>query len=212
MFTGIVEETGRVAGLDRAGSGARIEVAASAVLEDLGVGGSVAVNGCCLTAVAVNRASFAAELSPETLARTNLGSLRRGSAVNLERPLLPTGRLSGHFVLGHVDGTGEVLALDQVGGGNWWLSVRVPDGLLKFLVYKGSVAVDGISLTIASLEGSAMGIAIIPHTYQVTALPEVSVGSAVNLECDMLAKHVHRLLKAGFLGEREQPVSSSAPR
>ncbi len=212
MFTGIVEETGRVADLERTGSGARIAVAASAVVEDLEVGGSVAVNGCCLTAVAVSGASFAAELSPETLARTNLGGLRRGSTVNLERPLLPTGRLSGHFVLGHVDGTGEVLAMDEVGDGNWWLSVRVPDDLLKFLVYKGSVAVDGISLTIASLEGSAMGVAIIPHTYQVTRLREARAGSAVNLECDMLAKHVHRLLKAGFLGEGDQRVSSSALR
>ena len=197
MFTGIVEETGRVAKLDRAAAGARLVVEASAVLEDLERGGSIAVNGCCLTAVAQNEGEFAADLSPETLARTNLGDLQAGSVVNLERPLRPTDRLSGHFVLGHVDGTGEVLSLELVGGGNWWLGIRVPEDLVRLLVYKGSVAVDGISLTVASVEGSAIGIAIIPHTYEVTTLKAVRVGSAVNIECDMLAKHVQRLLASG---------------
>lgn len=204
MFTGIVEETGEVSEMSRSASGARLVVAAKTVLADLKIGGSIAVNGCCLTAVERSDRTFAADLSPETLERTNLGGLHRRSPVNLERPLQPTGRLSGHFVLGHVDGTGEVLALDRVGDGNWWLSVRVPDDLLKFLVYKGSVAVDGISLTVASLEGEAMGIAIIPHTYEVTALPSLRAGSPVNLECDMLAKHVHRLLEAGVAMQAEE--------
>ena len=197
MFTGIVEETGEVLRMARSDAGARLLVAARKVLGDLELGGSIAVNGCCVTAVEVDDGAFAADLSPETLEKTNLGALRNGSPVNLERPLQPTGRLSGHFVLGHVDGTGSVRALDTVGDGNWWLSVHVPGNLLKFLVYKGSVAVDGISLTIASLKGLTMGVAIIPHTYKVTTLSSLRVGSPVNLECDMLAKHVHRLLTSG---------------
>lgn len=197
MFTGIIEETGTVSKMVLSDAGARLEVRASAVLSDLERGGSIAVNGCCLTAVEIDRDSFAADLSPETLARTSLGQLATGSLVNLERPLMPTSRLSGHFVLGHVDGTGAVKALEPVGDGNWWLSISVPEDLLKFLVYKGSVAIDGISLTIASLEGPAVGIAIIPHTYEVTTLRRLRTGDPVNVECDVLAKHVHRLLAAG---------------
>ena len=155
------------------------------------------MNGCCLTAVRIDDGSFASDLSPETLDKTNLGKLAPGSTVNLERPLLPTSRISGHFVLGHVDGKGTVESLEPIGDGNWWLSVSAPAELLKFLVYKGSIAVDGISLTIASLEDSIIGVAVIPHTYEVTALSNVRAGSEVNLECDMLAKHVHRLLAAG---------------
>lgn len=200
MFTGIVEETGAVLELAHSSAGARMVVAAREVVADLSSGGSIAVNGCCLTAVDFDERGFSADLSPETLARTNLGALGAGSLVNLERPLLPTSRLSGHFVLGHVDGTGEVLGLDDVGDGNWWLSVRVPQDLLQFLVYKGSIAIDGISLTIASLDEDVLGCAIIPHTYEVTTLRATRVGASVNLECDMLAKHVHRLLATGSPG------------
>ncbi len=196
MFTGIIEETGSVLDMARSEAGGRLVIGASEVLGDLAPGGSIAVNGCCLTAVEVSPDSFSADLSPETLARTNLGGLGADALVNLERPLLPTSRLSGHFVLGHVDGIGAVTALDSVGEGNWWLSVSVPSDLVKFLVYKGSVAIDGISLTIATLEGASVGIAIIPHTYEVTALRSLRVGGAVNLECDILAKHIHRLLAA----------------
>lgn len=194
MFTGIIEETGEVREMRRSVAGARLIVAASDVLTDLALGGSVAVNGCCLTAVSRSSREFATDLSPETLSKTNLGDLRPGSAVNLERPLLPTERLSGHFVLGHVDGTGRVEALDPVGDGNWWLRVRVPDDLAPLLVYKGSVAVDGVSLTVAALDESVMGIAIIPHTYEATSLRSASPGDAVNIECDVIAKHVQRLL------------------
>lgn len=197
MFTGIIEETGSVLEMRRSVAGARLVVAASEVLTDLALGGSVSVNGCCLTAVSRDSGGFAADLSPETLAKTNLGDLEPGSTVNLERPLLPTGRLSGHFVLGHVDGTGRVEELDPVGDGNWWLRVRVPDALAPLLVYKGSVAVDGVSLTVASLQESVMGIAIIPHTYEATSLKSTKPGDAVNIECDVLAKHVQRLLALG---------------
>lgn len=197
MFTGIIEETGAVLEMRRSVAGARLTVAASEVLTDLALGGSVAVNGCCLTAVSRNSREFAADLSPETLSKTNLGGLGPGSTVNLERPLLPSDRLSGHFVLGHVDGTGRIEALDPVGDGNWWLKVRVPDDLAPLLVYKGSVAVDGVSLTVAALDKSVMGIAIIPHTYEATAFRSAHPGDAVNIECDMLAKHVQRLLATG---------------
>ena len=195
MFTGIVEETGTVAALRRQEAGARVTVRAEKVLDDLEIGGSIAVNGCCLTAVKIEAQTFAADLSPETLQRTNLGGLRAGSRVNLERPLLPSSRLSGHFVQGHVDGTGELVSLDAVGGGNRLLKIRVPEELLKFFVFKGSIAVDGISLTIAALEGGIAGIAVIPHTYRETSLSALKPGARVNLECDMIAKHVERLLQ-----------------
>ncbi len=195
MFTGIIEETGTVAAFRRRTAGARIAVRADKALDGLKLGGSIAVNGCCLTAVEIEAQTFAAELSPETLQRTNLGGLREGSKVNLERPLLPSDRLSGHFVQGHVDGTGELVALDAAGGGNWLLTIRAPTELLKFFVFKGSIAVDGISLTIASLEGDTIGIAVIPHTYRQTALSALQPGARVNLECDMIAKHVERLLQ-----------------
>jgi riboflavin synthase len=143
--------------------------------------------------------SFSADLSPETLERTNLGALRPGAVVNLERPLAPTGRLSGHFVQGHVDGVGEFVSLESVGDGNWWLRVRAPRELLRYFVFKGSIAIDGISLTLASVEGDVIGVAIIPHTYQATTLGKLATGSTVNLECDVIAKHVERLLQAMHL-------------
>src|SRR5580698_2732975 len=148
MFTGIIEELGTVAAC-----GTRLLVNCSTVLADAHEGSSIAVNGVCLTALDLTRDSFSEELAPETLARTNLGDLRAGSRVNLERPVTPATRLSGHIVQGHVDGTGELIALDQLGEGNWWLKVRVPAALDRYLVHKGSIAIDGISLTIASLEG-----------------------------------------------------------
>jgi riboflavin synthase len=201
MFTGIVEELGTVESLEtRAGSPSgpsRLKVRCSAVLGDLTEGASIAVNGVCLTAIGiVPRAdSFSADLAPETLLRSNLGALRAGSRVNLERPLSPTGRLSGHIVQGHVDGTGEFLALEALGAENWWLRIRVPAELDPFLVYKGSIAIDGISLTIAALEGDVLSVTIIPHTYRNTTLGGYRPGARVNLECDILAKHVEKLLR-----------------
>jgi riboflavin synthase len=170
-------------------------VQAAMVMSDLEIGGSIAVNGVCLTATDIAGKSFSADLSPETLAVTNLDSLRAGDIVNLERPLSPTGRLSGHFVQGHVDGAGELVALEPVGDGNWWLRIRVPRELLRYFVYKGSIAIDGISLTLASVEDDIVGVAVIPHTYQATSLGRLKPGSKVNLECDVIAKHVERLLQ-----------------
>ena len=194
MFTGIIEELGAVQTLTKLTAGARLRVRCTRVIEDLQPGSSIAVNGVCLTAVALDVDSFSADLAPETLRRSNLGDLRAGSRVNLERPLLPTDRLSGHIVQGHVDGTGELLSLDPVGDGNWWLRIRVPQDLDRYLVFKGSIAIDGISLTIASLDRDVLGVTIIPHTYQATTLASCRPGARVNLECDVLAKHVEKLL------------------
>jgi riboflavin synthase len=195
MFTGIIEELGTVESIEMRPAGAQFKVRASVVMPDMTEGASVAVNGVCLTAVDIRPDSFAADLAPETLRRSNLGALRAGSRVNLERPLSPTSRLSGHIVQGHVDGTGEFLALEALGDENWWLRVRVPAELDPFLVYKGSIAIDGISLTIAALEGDVLSVTIIPHTYRNTTLGGYRPGARVNLECDILAKHVEKLLR-----------------
>jgi riboflavin synthase len=195
LFTGIIEELGTVESLVKQTAGARLNVRCALVLEDLRPGSSIAVNGVCLTAVDIDGHSFAADLAPETLRRSNLGDLLPGARVNLERPLAPTGRLDGHIVQGHVDGTGEFVSLAQVGDENWWLKIRVPDELDRYLVFKGSIAIDGISLTIASLEGRELGVTIIPHTFQNTSLGTHQAGDRVNLECDVLAKHVEKLLQ-----------------
>ena len=190
MFTGIIEELGTVVT-----AGSRLSVRCQTVMSDMTEGASVAVNGVCLTAVDLRPDGFFADLAPETLRRSNLGDLRPGSPVNLERPLLPSARLSGHIVQGHVDGTGEFLALDALGEDNWWLRIRVPAELDSFLVFKGSIAIDGISLTIAALDADVLSVTIIPHTYRNTTLGGYHAGSRVNLECDVLAKHVEKLLR-----------------
>jgi riboflavin synthase len=195
MFTGIVEEVGTVAALEPRQSGARLCIRCRDVLEDLREGASIAVNGVCLTAVTISDASFEADLAPETLARSNLGDLASGSLVNLERPVTPATRLSGHIVQGHVDGTGEVVALDALGDGNWWLKARLFPDLDRYLVHKGSIALDGVSLTIAALDpGPVVSVAVIPHTFQNTALRAAKVGMRLNVEVDILAKHVAKLL------------------
>jgi riboflavin synthase len=190
MFTGIIEELGTVVT-----AGARLRVACSTVIGDAELGGSIAVNGVCLTAAALHGDGFSADLAPETLRRSNLGDLKPGSRVNLERPLAANGRLNGHIVQGHVDGTGEFLALDALGEDNWWLRIRIPDELDPYLVFKGSIAIDGISLTIAAIEAGVLSATIIPHTFRNTTLGGYRAGARVNLECDILAKHVEKLLR-----------------
>jgi riboflavin synthase len=191
MFTGIIEELGTVVSCDK-----RLVVKCSTVLGDAHEGASLAVNGVCLTALNLTPDSFAADLAPETLARTNLGDLRAGSRVNLERPMTLAARLSGHIVQGHVDATGELIAIDELGDGNWWMRVRMPSALDRYLVSKGSIAVDGISLTIATLKRNVLGATIIPHTYASTTLGSRRAGDRVNLEVDVLAKHVERLIRS----------------
>lgn len=190
MFTGIIEELGTVEA-----SGARLAIGCSVVLSDLAAGGSIAVNGVCLTAVDVRSSGFSADLAPETLERSNLGDLKPGDRVNLERPLTLQTRLSGHIVQGHVDGTGSIEALRELGGGNWELLVRVPRDLDRLLVYKGSISIDGISLTVACVNDGLVKVAIIPHTYEATNIAGRTPGEHVNIECDILAKHVARLLE-----------------
>jgi len=195
VFTGIVEELGVVEALERHQRGGRLSIGCSYVLSDLPLGESIAVNGVCLTVVDLRSTGFSADLSPETLERSNLGALSLGDRVNLERSVTLSTRLSGHLVQGHVDGTGTLEALRELGEGNWELLVRVPKELDRFLVYKGSITVDGISLTIASVQDGLVKVAIIPHTYAVTNLAGRKAGDRVNLECDMIAKHVARLLE-----------------
>jgi riboflavin synthase len=195
MFTGIIEELGTVEALDPRPAGARLRIACRTVTEDMRTGSSVSVNGVCLTALDPRPDGFSADLAPETLKRSNLGALRAGSRVNLERPLSPSSRFDGHIVQGHVDGTGEYLSLDSLGGDNWWLRVRIPADLDRYLVSKGSIAIDGISLTIAELEADTLSVTIIPHTFRNTTLGGYRPGARVNLECDVLAKHVEKLLR-----------------
>ena len=197
MFTGIIEELGTVASLEPRPAGARLRIRCSAVLSDLTEGASIAVNGVCLTALDISKDSFAADLAPETLERSNLGDLAAGSRINLERPVTPATRLSGHIVQGHVDATGIVEALNDLGAGNWWLKLRVPAGLDRYLVHKGSLAVDGISLTIAAIDPgdpAILGVTIIPHTMTHTTLGFAKPGARLNVEVDVLAKHVEKLL------------------
>jgi riboflavin synthase len=205
MFTGIIEELGTVDALELRQAGARLRVKCAGVLEDLSEGASIAVNGVCLTALDIRAESFSADLAPETLARSNLGALKTGSRVNLERPVTPATRLSGHIVQGHVDATGEIESMEELGDGNWWLKVRVPAALDRYLVEKGSIALDGISLTIAHIEsdgkqGPVVGVTVIPHTFTHTTLRSAGRGSRVNVEVDVLAKHVEKLLGCSHSG------------
>ena len=193
MFTGIVEEVGTIGA-----AGARMKVQCRSVLADTKEGSSIAVNGVCLTAAKVEPDGFWCDLSPETLARTNLSALGEGSHVNLERPAAVGDRLSGHIVQGHVDGTAEFVSLDALSDGNWWLKVRIPQSLDRYMIHKGSVTLDGVSLTVASLEDRVLGVAIIPHTYANTILGSYRSGTTINVEVDVIGKYVEKLLVSGF--------------
>ena len=195
MFTGLVEHVGTIESLELSGTGGRIRVNAGLLTDGLAESGSIAVNGCCLTAVDIWRETFSADLSSETLKRTSLGEIKAGTHVNLERPLTAMKELGGHFVQGHVDGVGRVARLEPEGA-NWWFGVRVPDDLAKYVAMKGSIALDGISLTVAGWHDAVVETAIIPFTYEHTNLASLHVGDAVNIECDVLAKYVERLMDA----------------
>ena len=201
MFTGIIEEVGTIEFLEARPTGARIRVNCRVVTSDAAEGTSIAVNGVCLTALEIGAHAFSADLAPETLRRTNLGDLEAGSIVNLERPLLATGRLHGHVVQGHVDGTGEFLGLDVLGDNNYWLRIRIPEELDRYIVHKGSIAIDGISLTIAAIQEYVLAVTIIPHTYEMTALRVCRPGSRVNLECDVFAKYLEKMVSGYKAGD-----------
>jgi riboflavin synthase len=194
MFTGIVEELGRVRGVHPVGGGARIEIAATLVLDDATIGASIAVNGCCLTVVEIADGGFAADAVAETLNRTELGDLEPGDRVNLERPVRLADRLGGHLVQGHVDGVGTIRAHTPEADGSRRVEFAAPASVLRYVVEKGSITVDGVSLTVAEHSDDGFTVAVIPHTLEVTTLGTKQPGDPVNLEVDIVAKYVERLL------------------
>jgi riboflavin synthase len=193
MFTGIIEELGSVRRIEERGENARIVIAAHVVTEGTNHGDSISVNGVCLTALDIHADSFAADVSRETLLRSTLGSLRPGAPVNLERAVTPATRLGGHIVQGHVDARGEFAGVEGHGE-SWTIRINYPGEIARYLVFKGSVAVEGISLTIAGLTDEYFEVAIIPKTWEVTNLSHLKPGDGVNLEVDVIGKYVERLL------------------
>src|SRR5580658_1527801 len=201
MFTGIVEEVGRIARIEQHGENRRITVTAERTPKELKTGDSVSVSGVCLTALDIKPGlstggSFAADLAPETWARTSFSRLHEGALVNLELPMKSDGRFGGHIVQGHVDGVGRVVAFERVAESeNWWLRIELPDDVEKYTVYKGSISIEGISLTVAKLEGNLCTVAIIPHTVEMTNLRSLKPGDPVNLEADLIAKYVEKMMR-----------------
>lgn len=193
MFTGIIEELGRVLSIEERGENARIVIGAGVVTEGTNHGDSIAVNGVCLTALDIHPDSFAADVSRETLQRSTLGALKPGTPVNLERAVTLATRLGGHMVQGHVDARGQLVSVADHGE-SWTIRIGFPDEIARYLVFKGSVAVEGISLTIAALADDYFEVAIIPKTWEVTNLSHLKPGDSVNLEVDVIGKYVERLL------------------
>lgn len=195
MFTGIVEEVGSVARIERRGQNRGITIAARSVPGELKTGDSVAVSGVCLTALDIKPGSFCADLAPETWERTSFSRMHEGAIVNLELAMRADGRFGGHIVQGHVDGVGKLIALERiVESENWWLHIELPHDVEKYTVYKGSVCIEGISLTVANLEGTTCTVAIIPHTVEMTNLKSLKPGDPVNLEADLIAKYVKKMM------------------
>ena len=194
MFTGIVEELGTIRSIRRGAASAVLSIGAEAVLSDLRIGDSVAVNGVCLTATGVDGSGFTADVMHETLQRSSLGALGPGSRVNLERAMAADGRFGGHIVSGHIDGTGTIAARRQDDNAVWY-TVSASPALLRYIVEKGSIAIDGISLTVASVEADRFSVSVIPHTAAVTLLGAKGPGDVVNLETDIIGKYVERLLR-----------------
>lgn len=206
MFTGIIEETGKISAFDKQTDGARIKIAAKIVIEKTAEGDSIAVNGVCLTALNIRADSFTADVSGETLNRSTLGKLSVGARVNLERAVTPTTRLGGHIVQGHVDARGKFLGAAQ-SGDFWTVRVSYPKEIGQYLVYKGSISVEGISLTIADLKDDSFEIAVIPKTWELTNLSTLSNSDDVNLEVDVIAKYVERILLYGKNTARSEEVT-----
>jgi riboflavin synthase len=196
MFTGIVEEVGRVTSIEQRGENRRISVAADRIPNELQAGASVSVSGVCLTALDIKPGSFCADLAPETWARTSFSRIHEGALVNLELPMKADGRFGGHIVQGHVDGVGTLIAFDRIAdSANWWLQIELPDDVEKYTVFKGSISIEGISLTVAKLEKHRCTIAIIPHTVETTNLHTLKAGDPVNLEADLIAKYVEKMMR-----------------
>ena len=196
MFTGIVEEVGRIARIEQKGENRRIVIEAEQAPKGLKPGHSVAVSGVCLTALDITPTTFAADLAPETWVRTSFSRITPGARVNLELPLKADGRMGGHIVQGHVDGVGKLIAFERIPDSeNWWLHIEVPAEMERYLVFKGSISIEGISLTIAKLEGLRCTVAIIPHTVEMTNLGTLKPGDPVNLEADIIAKYLEKWYK-----------------
>lgn len=211
MFTGIVEEVGRITRIEQRGENRRITVAADHAPKELQTGASVSVSGVCLTALDIKPGSsetrsseagssevgsFSADLAPETWARTSFSRIHEGALVNLELPMKADGRFGGHIVQGHVDGVGKLTAFERIAESeNWWLHIELPDDVEKYTVYKGSITIEGISLTVARLEKNRCTIAIIPHTVETTNLHSLKPGDPLNLEADLIAKYVEKMMK-----------------
>ena len=199
MFTGIIEELGSVRNIEERGENARLVISAHVVTEETNHGDSISVNGVCLTALDIKPDSFAADVSKETLQRSTLGSLKPGAPVNLERAVTPATRLGGHIVQGHVDARGQFVGVENHGE-SWTVRIAYPKEIARYLVFKGSVAVEGISLTIAGLTDEFFEIAIIPKTWEVTNLSHLKPGDNVNIEVDILGKYIEKLLTADKRG------------
>jgi riboflavin synthase len=208
LFTGIIEEVGRVRSLRRQAESSVLGIEARSVGAELKPGDSIAVNGACLTVTDRKGDGLSCDLSTETLQRTTLGEARRGMAVNLERPLSLGSRLGGHFVQGHIDGIGRLVSRAPGGDGSV-VTIEYPAELERYFVHKGSVAVDGISLTIAALKGNAFTVAVIPFTMKTTNLGSLQVGSAVNLEVDILGKYVERFFQSGLASDKPSGLSAA---
>lgn len=195
MFSGIVEEVGRITRIEQSGEDRRITVAATHAPKELKTGDSVAVSGVCLTAVNIKSGSFSADLAPETWIRTSFSRVHEGARVNLELPMKADGRFGGHIVQGHVDGVGKLISLKRIAeSDNWWLEIELPSEVEKYTVYKGSICIEGISLTVAELERNRCMVAVIPHTVEATNLNSLKVGDPVNLEADLIAKYVEKMM------------------
>ena len=200
MFTGIIEHSGTIESLELRGDGGRVTIHAPSLASSLAVANSIAVNGCCLTITSLSKENFSADLSGETIRKTSFGAssgarLKKGALVNLEQPLTAGKEFGGHFVLGHVDGTGRVAHLTPEGE-NWWYGVEVPDDIARYIVPKGSITIDGISLTVARWHSRIAEVAVIPYTYEHTNIRNRRPGDAVNLEGDILGKYIERHLEA----------------
>ncbi|MGE5804600.1 MAG: riboflavin synthase, partial [Ignavibacteria bacterium] len=193
MFTGLVEETGELVNKIKTGEGYRLDIKASKVLDDLKIGNSISVNGCCLTVVKRGNSDFSVDVIEETLKKTNLGSLDISGRVNLERPLKTDDRLGGHFVLGHVDTTGIVAEVRELSSSHF-MKITFPEQFKRYLIYVGSVAIDGVSMTVADLEDNSFSVGIIPHTWKETIFSDKKPGTTVNLEFDVLGKYVERIM------------------
>ena len=194
MFTGLVEEKGKLKEKIPTGDGFQFVIEANLIMQDLRIGNSIAVNGCCLTVVKIENNTFAVDTIEETLNKTNLGVLKQGMNVNLERPLAADARLGGHFVLGHIDTTGRVEAVKELSNSHW-LTVSFPEKFKQYLIYVGSVAIDGVSMTVAELKDNSFSVGIIPHTWKETIFGDKKIGDTVNLEFDVLGKYVERIME-----------------